>query len=194
MAYPFEGKPIRPEVTIAMPRYENGRLFLSEYYHGSQMLELAANPPWAKLGWNRHGKPMVDFAEGLHSLIATPVMAGGYIYGICGEGELRCLDAASGDRLWETNAVTGGKSASMATAFFTPQGDRVWIWNDQGELILSRLSSKGYTELGRAKLLETAQNTRGRETLWCHPAFANRCFFAQNGKELICVSLAAERG
>jgi len=27
---------------------------------------------------------------------------------------------------------------------------------------------------------------------WSHPAFANRCVFARNDKELVCVSLAAE--
>jgi outer membrane protein assembly factor BamB len=40
-------------------------------------------------------------------------------------------------------------------------------------------------------LLDTIENTRGRDVLWCHPAFANRCAYMHNGKELICVSLAA---
>jgi hypothetical protein len=27
--------------------------------------------------------------------------------------------------------------------------------------------------------------------VWSHPAFANRCVFARNDKEMVCVSLAA---
>lgn len=35
------------------------------------------------------------------------------------------------------------------------------------------------------------EHTRGRDVLWCHPAFANRRAYLHNGQELICVSLAA---
>jgi hypothetical protein len=105
-------------------------------------------------------------------------------------GELRCLDAATGDRKWETSALFSGKKASLANAFMVEQAGRQWIWTDQGELILARLSPAGYEELSRAKLLEPQENTRGRDILWCHPAFANRCAFMHNGKELICVTLA----
>jgi hypothetical protein len=30
----------------------------------------------------------------------------------------------------------------------------------------------------------------GREVVWSHPAFANRCVFVRNDRELVCVSLA----
>jgi hypothetical protein len=70
------------------------------------------------------------------------------------------------------------------------QASRSWIWNDQGELILASLTPAGYSEISRAKLLEPQENTRGRDVLWCHPAFANRSAYMHNGKELICVSLA----
>jgi hypothetical protein len=29
--------------------------------------------------------------------------------------------------------------------------------------------------------------------VWSHPAFAGRCVFARNDKELVCVSLAADK-
>jgi len=109
---------------------------------------------------------------------------------LCGEGELRCLDAKTGDRLWESDAVAG-KAGPFATVFFVQQADRVFVWNDQGELILGRLTPKGFDQISRAKLLETSENTRGRDIVWCHPAFANRRAYVHNGKELICVELAA---
>jgi hypothetical protein len=68
------------------------------------------------------------------------------------------------------------------------------MWNDQGELILTKLSPQGYEEISRTKLLPTIENTRGRDVLWCHPAFANRRAYMHNGQELICVSLAATNG
>jgi outer membrane protein assembly factor BamB len=189
--YPIDSKPQRPEVTIATPRSDGRRLFLTEYYKGAAMFEIAGNPPSVKVLWNRHGKPGNDFGEGLHSIMCTPVFKGDSIYGVCANGELRCLDAATGDRKWETFAATGGKSAWLAHAFIVEQGPHYWLWNDQGELILANLGSKGYEELGRAKLLEPQENARGRDVIWCHPAFANRCAYLHNGKELICVSLAA---
>lgn len=189
--YPIDAKPQRPEVTIATPRFDGGRLFLTQYYKGSVMLELSAEPPTAKVLWNRHGKIGSDFSDGLHTVMTTPIFKDGFIYGICGEGELRCLDAATGDRQWETYAVAGGKKAPLANAFIVEQANRFWIWNDQGELILATLMPKGYDEISRAKLLDPPENPRGRDVLWCHPAYANRCAYMHNGKELICVSLAA---
>lgn len=71
------------------------------------------------------------------------------------------------------------------------QAGRYWLWTDQGELLLAKLTPKGYEELSRAKLLDTVEHTRGRDVLWCHPAFAQRSAYMHNGRELLCVSLAA---
>ena len=188
--YPIDAKPQRPEVTIATPRFDGRRLFLTQYYKGSAMLEISANPAGAKVLWNRHGKIGKDFSDGLHTVMTTPVFKDGFIYGVCGDGEMRCLDAANGDRQWETYAPVGGKKAPLSNVFMVEQANRFWIWNDQGELILANMTPKGYDEISRAKLLEPQENTRGRDVLWCHPAFANRCAYVHNGKELICVSLA----
>jgi hypothetical protein len=122
------------------------------------------------------------------------VFKDGFIYGICGHGELRCLDAKTGDRKWETYAATTGHDSFFANAFLVSHQDRTFIWNDQGELILARLRPEGYQEICRAKLLEPLEHTRGRTVTWCHPAFANRCMYVHNGKELICVSLSTKQG
>ena len=66
------------------------------------------------------------------------------------------------------------------------------IFNDGGELILADLSPTGYKEASRAKILSADTLSMGRNVVWSHPAFANKCVFARNDKELICVSLAAE--
>jgi len=187
--YPVGGKPQRPEVTIAMPRLEGTRLFLSCFYQGSMLLDIAREQP--TMVWNRRSTSKSVMNDGLHTILSTPIFKDGFIYGVCGFGELRCLEATTGDRKWETYAATTGEKSFFANAFMVPHQDQTFIWNDQGELILARLRPDGYQEISRAKLLDPLEHTRGRTVTWCHPAFANRCLYVHNGKELICVSLAA---
>ena len=187
--YPVGSKPQRPEVTIAMPRLAGTRLFLTSFYHGALLLDIGGAEP--TVTWNRFSKRKSEFEEGLHTTMCTPVIREGNIYGVCGFGELRCLDLVTGDRRWESFAVTEGKKSLFSQVFLIEQGDRCWMWNDQGELILARLRPQGLEEISRAKLLETSEHTRGRDVLWCPPAFAHRNAYMHNGKELICVSLAA---
>lgn len=189
--YPVTGKPQRPEVTIATPRIAGNEIFVTSFYHGALLIRVTNNPPGAEVVWDRHSTSKSELNDGLHTVMSTPLWKDGYIYGICGGGELRCLDAKNGDRQWESDAAVGGKEGLFGTAFLVQQQDRVFIWNDQGELILGKLTPKGFDEISKAKLLETSENTRGRDIVWCHPAFANRCMYTHNGKELICVSLAA---
>ena len=187
-SYPVGGEPKRPEVTIAMPRLEGDKLFLTCFYQGSLLLRLAPEGP--EVVWNRRSTSDEVMNDGLHTVLGTPVFKGGYIYGVCGFGELRCLDGKTGDRRWETYQATGGHKGFFANAFLTSHEDRTFLWNDQGELIIAKLKPEGYEEVSRAKLLEPLEKTRGRTVTWCHPAYANRCAYVHNGKELICVSLA----
>ena len=74
--------------------------------------------------------------------MAAPVIDGDYIYGVCSYGQFRCLRLATGERVWETQAVTVEK-ARNASAFIVRNGDRYFINNDRGELIIARLSPSG---------------------------------------------------
>src|SRR5262249_629888 len=191
--YPPSGQPHRPAQHIVTARRRNDLLFFTSIHHGPMMLQLAADKPAATVLWkghsNNHSRP-----DGLHSLMSSPVLKDGHIYGICVAGELRCLRADTGRRLWETCAPTGDKKAVCTTAFLVPQGDgdRVVICNDQGDLILAELTPNGYKEIDRAHILDPVQVSRGRNVVWSHPAFARRCVFARNDKEIVCVSLAAD--
>ena len=46
--------------------------------------------------------------------------------------------------------------------------------------------------MSRAKLIEPTNPVFGRKVVWSHPAYANKCVFVRNDKELACYSLAAE--
>jgi len=101
------------------------------------------------------------------------------------------VEVKTGKRLWSTPApVTGKKKENSGTAFIVKNGDRYFIFNELGELIIAKLSSEKYDEIARAKILETTNNAFGRNVVWSHPAFANKCMFARNDKEIVCVSLA----
>jgi hypothetical protein len=76
-------------------------------------------------------------------------------------------------------------------AFLVKNGDRYFLFNEKGDLIIAKLSPKGYEEISRAQLLEPTSDAAGRSVVWSHPAFANRQMFARNDKEIICVNLAA---
>ena len=47
-----------------------------------------------------------------------------------------------------------------------------------------------FEELSRAKLVDPTGAAFGRKVVWSHPAFANKCVYVRNDKELACFPLA----
>jgi outer membrane protein assembly factor BamB len=176
-----------PAVNIITVKKIDDLLFISTFYHGPMMLRVDADK--ATMVWkgnsNNPGKP-----DGAHCLMASPVFKDGYGYAMGSAGDLHCFEVKTGKQIWETYAAVTGRKAECGTAFLIPQGDRYVLFNDQGDLILADLTPKGYHEISRAHILEPAAFSRGRNTVWSHPAFAQGCVFARNEKEMVCVSLA----
>jgi outer membrane protein assembly factor BamB len=164
-------------------------LFVAGYEQKGALLRLAADKPAAEVVWRGTKNTAVYPAN------STPLIDGGYVYGVSWESQLRCVKLDNGERVWETMAATlGKKRGRFGTAFLVKNGDRYFLFNEAGYLIIARLSPKGYDEVSRAKLLEPATGmSGGRDVVWSHPAFAERCVFARNDKEIVCVSLAGEK-
>ena len=122
-------------------------------------------------------------------MISTPVLAGDSIYGVDSYGQLRCLDAATGDRVWEDQTAT--RPDRWSNIHIVRNGDHYWMFNELGQLIISKLSRAGFQEISRAQLIDpTPEQLRRRGGVcWSHPAFAARHVFARNDKELVCASL-----
>jgi outer membrane protein assembly factor BamB len=191
---PYPGEKPPSNVTIVTPRLLDDVLYVSTYYNGGMAVKLDADKQTAKMLWQCKSRNPAK-PDGLHILMATPFLRAGHIYGVCAYGELRCLEIATGKEVWNTLKLFG-KKGDCATAFLTPLGDsdRFVIFTDVGDLILADINVKGYTEIDRAKILDvTAEGFAGRTVVWCQPAYANRCVFARNDKEMVCVSLAAEK-
>ncbi len=183
---------VRSGLTIPTPRQLNSNLFLTTFYNGSMMLRLGAEKPAATVVWQSKKSSERDTDE-LHSIMCTPFLEDGFIYGVCSYGQLRCLKAETGERVWETLAATtsDGKETRWANAFLIKNGGRFFLFNEKGDLIIAKLTPEGYRELSRAHLLEPTNSDPGRAVVWSHPAFANGSLYARNDKEIICVSLKA---
>ncbi len=183
---------VKAALSIPTPRLEGDRLFITSFYNGSIMLKLDAEKP-ATVLWKGKGRgERPDQTSDLHAIMCTPVFKGEYIYGVCSYGELRCIKAADGERVWMSLKATGSQTEPIerwANAFIVAHEDRYFLFNEKGDLIIAKLSPKGYDEVSRAHLIEPTGMVQGRKMLWSHPAFANKCVYVRNDKEIICVSL-----
>jgi outer membrane protein assembly factor BamB len=184
-------EPVRAGMTIATPRKMDDLLFLTCFYNGSWMLRLDASQPVASTVWQSQRVNEQNTTE-LHSTLSTPFLEDGYIYGVCSYGQLRCLKAATGERVWETlNATTAdGKEMRWANAFIVKNQDRFFLFNEKGDLIIARLTPKGYEEISRAHVIEPDNRDTGRQVVWSHPAFAHCRMYVRNDQEIICLDLA----
>lgn len=178
---------VQSGLSIATPRKVGNRLFVSAFYNGPLMIQVAEDGQSAKVLWKGNSDSERE-TDGLHCLIPTPWMNETHIYGVCSYGQLRCLNAKTGKRVWETFAATG--KARWWTAFLIPHEDRFFIHNEQGDLIIAKLTPKGYTELSRGKLIAPTRRVLRRMTIWSHPAFAMKSVFARNDKEIVRVDLS----
>ena len=179
----------------ATPTVDGDRVYVQGAAGTLVALDVETGEPlWSRHYREEYGADMPILTQGLHSVLATPVIIDGYIYGVGSYGQLRCLDAASGERIWETQAVTVER-ARWASAFIVRHEDRFFINNDRGDLIIARLTPAGYEEISRTHLIAPTSepgNRRELETVnWSHPAYANRRIYARNDEEIIAASLAA---
>jgi outer membrane protein assembly factor BamB len=170
------------KMSIIAPVKSGDYLYACALQGTSILLKLGSEAPTAEEVWR---------GKGLHPDHNPPLIVDGYLYGIDEKGQLRCFDLQSGDKKWESlAAATNGRPANSTTGFIVKNGDRYFIATEQGELIMARMSPEGYQELGRFRMLEPTSQTGNRDVVWSHPAFANRCVFARNDREIVCYSLA----
>jgi outer membrane protein assembly factor BamB len=186
-AVPFKS---RSGLTVSTPRKMGDLLFFTSFYNGSLMVRLDSAQPTATTVWQTIGGNEKETTH-LNSILCTPFLDGGYVYGVCSYGQLRCLNAQTGERVWETlAATTTGEPVRWANAFIVKNADRFFLFNERGDLIIARLSPKGYDEISRTHLLDPANKDPGRSVVWSHPAFANRRIYARNDREIVCAGLA----
>jgi outer membrane protein assembly factor BamB len=185
--HPFT--PTKMVLNIATPVSENGYLFVSAFYDGSLLLKVDPDTLTVEKVWRRIGESERN-TDSLHCCISTPVIQGEHIYGVDSYGEFRCLDLLTGDRVWESlKPVPGDRWSNI---HMVRHEDKIWMFNERGELIISKLSPKGFEEISRVKIIEPTEGQLGSRggVCWSHPAFANKRIYARNDRELVCIDLS----
>jgi outer membrane protein assembly factor BamB len=172
-------------MAIATPRQARDLVFVGAIKNKSLVVQVSGgDKPAAQVLWRGTTR------LGISPVYAPPFLEDKYLYGIDRGGELRCVQLRDGQRLWTTYApTTGAQRADSAAAFIVKHGDRFFLANEKGELIIARIKPQGYEELSRCKIIDPTTDGLGRRVVWSHPAFANRCVYARNDKEIVCVSL-----
>ena len=132
--YPF--LPKKMIINVPTPVVEGNRLFLTGFYDGALMLRLDPNRLRVEKVWRRRGLSETQ-TDALHAMIATPYMQGDYVYGVDSYGELRCLQAETGNRVWED--LTATPKARWSNIHMVRNGRRLWMFNERGELIICTL-------------------------------------------------------
>ena len=184
-------------VSVATPIKVDNYLLVTQFFHGSMMMRLHTDRPDATMVWQGGSRSeLPGETEGLHSLITTPIIIDDHIYGVGSYGELRGLDARTGERVWMSAEMTS--QARWAAAHLVRHGDRYFVSNDDGYLLIARFTPEGYVELDRTMLLEPTshagfgpQRRFDRLVAWSHPAFANRHVVQRNDNEVVRFSLDA---
>ena len=185
--HPF--KPFRMVINIATPVFEDGYLFFSSFYDGSILLKTNPDELAIEKVWQRKGASETD-TDSFHCCISTPIIQGDYIYGVDSHGELRCLELQTGDRVWES--LDAVPKARWANIHMVRHEDKIWMFNERGELIICKLSPEGFYEISRAKIIEPTEGQLGQRggVCWAHPAFAYKHVYVRNDRELLCIDLS----
>jgi outer membrane protein assembly factor BamB len=187
-------------MAITTPAIAGNRLAVSSQYEGVLMLEFRPGEAEPTVLWKASASTVPERQwkkAGFNTTMSTVLVLDGHVYGVSLYGETCCLKGDTGERVWTTlQPTSGGREPRerWSTLFMVPHADKVFISNDHGDLILARLTPAGYEEISRAHILDAdmpSAGTGGRKVVWSHPAFANRCLYARNNREIVCVSLAA---
>lgn len=184
-------------MAIATPVKSDSKILVSSFYSGSMLVQLHEDRPAVEKLWHVQGKGVLPRqTRGLHSVITTPVVIGDYFYGTDSYGEFRCISMENGERIWTDDSIT--RQGRWGSAFIVRQGERYFMNNDVGELLILRFSPEGPTVIDRTPLIEPDTDSGfggsrffSSQVNWVHPAYANRHIVTRNDSEIIRASLEA---
>ena len=170
---------------IMSPVQWQNYLYIGGYSNKNLLLQLAADRPAAEVVWQDKQK------HGISPVNVQPFVDQGTLYGFDQSGWLYAVALPSGERLWQTSAPIGKRAVQTGTAFIVKQADRYWMFNENGELLIAKLTPAAFQEVDRCQVIEPTNVAFGRDVVWCAPAFANKRMYVRNDKECICIDLSA---
>jgi outer membrane protein assembly factor BamB len=176
-----EPREARRDFTAACPAFQDGLLFA-----GFTMFRLRPDKPDATVLWPAAN---TSYTRRILSQTSVPLIREGHVFSDKSYGHFVCLDALTGQPVWQSEEVTDKKNGAAQQLF--PNGNSTLIFTNEGNLIRARLNAEGYQEISRIHLIDPTYPFAGRAVVWPLPAFANRHVFARNDRELIRASLEA---
>ncbi len=160
-------------VAIAMPIYQEGIVFVAGYWEGSKAIKLGESPHDAELLYEEN--------KFLRGLMSQPLYRDGQAYLIDKRFGLTCFELKTGKKLWDAgNKLTPRGRNPQATIVWLNGMDRFLALNSEGELVHGELSTAGYKEFDRTKIIDKT---------WAHPAYFNHFVCARNDSTIVCYSL-----
>lgn len=108
---------------------------------------------------------------------ASPVIAGGHLYGVGPAKNLICVDVRTGKQAWSEKGVLSGASAHGSLIVM---GQRILLLSDGGELTLFEASPEKFKLISRVQVAGAN---------WCNPAYADGKLYLRDGKALYCVAI-----
>jgi outer membrane protein assembly factor BamB len=176
------------KMPVMSPRVVGDKLYASGVEQTAATLKLnGLNPP--EVLWRAQPK------QAVFTVNSSPFVIGEHIYGANVDGEFVCAKLSNGERVWNSYLPTtgkdlGGRKNRSGTSFVVKNGERYFLFSETGELIIAKLTPEKYDEISRATIIEPTGTAWNRSLVWSHPAFAQKCIFARNDKEIVCVSLS----
>jgi outer membrane protein assembly factor BamB len=164
------------DCNIATPLAYDGKVFISAgENHGCALLELIPKGDQfePRPVWTSEGPKSV-----LRNEWQTSILSDGHLYGFDNVGSagpvthLACVDIQSGQRIWQQ--LRFGKGNLIAA------DGKLVISTMKGELVLARVTPKGYEEIGRQSLLGQTRQA---------PALAAGLAYLRDSQEIVCVDL-----
>ncbi len=174
-------------MSISTPRLHGRQIYLAGYRHHSWLVEIGTERRSAHVIWKG------DRERGIAAVFNTPFIEQGLVYGCNNDGFYMCARLKQGEVLWKTlEPLQSKRRLDWGNVYTVKYQDRFFLATDKGDLIIAKLSDKGYHEISRANLIKPTHQIGGRVVVWSHPSFANRSIYLRNDHEIRCYSLAGE--
>jgi outer membrane protein assembly factor BamB len=193
---------INDSVNAARPVVIGDRIFLSAAYRqGAAMLQVNADGKAYSQLWRNEQNMLAHWS--------TPIYVDGFIYGFSGrhenEGELRCIDAKTGDVIWKTTGFTGnvrelsrdretGKILNTVTGKPVPfpyygrgslirVADKFVVLGERGTLAVVHVNNQEFIEECRISFDEI------QYPVWAAPVLSNGRLYLRSENWLICLDV-----
>lgn len=172
---------------IMSPLHHANLLYVGGYSNKNILIQLDPQKAESKTVWRDQPRMAISPVN------VQPFLIDETIIGLDQNGFMYGIDLPTGERLWETSEpLHSERPLGSGTALMVKNGDRFFLFNEHGELIIAKISREGYEEIDSMKVIEPTNVAFGRDVVWSAPAYANKSAFIRNDNQCIRLDLSAD--